>query len=66
MQAEAACSEGHNLKQSAGHGDVLEEVDELVLIRKITVERKRRRKSEACEPCRNEPRAIARDQCKAA
>jgi hypothetical protein len=41
-------------------------VDELVLIRKIAVGCKRCRKSEACKPCRNEPRAIAGDQCKAA
>src|SRR3712207_7738039 len=44
-QAEAACTKGHDLKQPADYGDVLEEVNELVLVREIVVKDKRDRKS---------------------
>ena len=38
VEAEGAGAESHDLKQSAGDGDVLQEVDKLVLIGEIAVE----------------------------
>ena len=38
VQAEAARSEGDHLEETAGHRDVLEEVDELILVGEVVVE----------------------------
>src|SRR3712207_2459382 len=65
-QAEAACTKGHDLKQPADYGDVLEEVNELVLVREIVVKDKRCRKGKDSKHCRHEAGAIARDERKAA
>jgi hypothetical protein len=65
-QAEAARAKGHDLKQSTDHGNVLEEVDKLVLVREIVVKDKRCRKGEDSKPCRHEAGAIAGDERKAA
>ena len=38
VQAVAASPKGHDLQQASGHGDVLEEMNELVEVREIGVE----------------------------
>ncbi len=50
VQAEAACAVRHDLQQTAGHRDVLEEVNELVLIGQSTVEDHRSEDTEKRHP----------------
>lgn len=50
VQAEASCAVGHDLQQTAGHRDVLEEVNELVLIGQSTVEDHRSEDTEKRQP----------------
>ena len=38
VQAESARSEGDHLQETAGHRDVLEEMDELILVGEVVVE----------------------------
>jgi hypothetical protein len=59
-------SEGCDLQEAARHGEVLQEVDQLVLIREVRVKGKRGNHAEACENERDKAGAKSGDQRKAA
>lgn len=59
VEAEAARAERDDLQKSAGHRDVFEEMDELVLIGKIAVEGQRRCYGKNCQEACDPARAIA-------
>ena len=62
IQAEASRPEGDDREQSAHHGDVLKEMDQLVLISEVAAERERCRKSEGGKTTRNQPGSEAGDE----
>ena len=41
VEAQSACTEGRDLQKTARHRDILEEMDELVLIREVGMEHER-------------------------
>jgi hypothetical protein len=57
VEAEATGAKRHDLQQSAGHRNVLEEVKELVLVAEVAVEDQGRRHAEDGESSRRNARA---------
>src|ERR1700733_14837113 len=66
VDAQCAGPEGYDLKEPACHHHVLEEVDHLVLVGEVAVERNRRRQREDRQGSRNKASAIAGDEKQAA
>src|ERR1700735_2507830 len=66
VDAQCAGPEGYDLKETACHHHVLEEVDHLVLVSEVAVERNRRRQREDRQGSRNKASAIAGDEKQAA
>lgn len=62
IQAETPGAEGGDLQQPARHGRVLEEVDELVLVAQLIVERERGGHAEDGKPGCYQTCAISQDQ----
>jgi hypothetical protein len=62
VEAKPAGTECDDLQETAGHCDILEEVDELALVRQVAVEAKCRRHREDRQNRRDEPRTITHDQ----
>src|SRR5471032_421105 len=62
IEAEATGTEGHDLQQTTGHRDVLEEVNELVLIVQRMMEGQCRDDAERCQDCGYDTGAITCDQ----
>src|SRR5262249_3144464 len=62
VEAQAWGAEGDDLQQSAGDGEVLEEMDELVLVGEMEVEEDRRRQREDGERRGHRPRPVAEDE----
>jgi hypothetical protein len=62
VQTVRAGTQGVDLEQAAGHGDVLQEVEELVLIAQGVVEDERRNDREDGQRQRGVARAVADDQ----
>src|ERR1700733_3199031 len=66
VDAQCAGPKGYDLKETACHHHVLEEVVHLVLVGEIAVERNRRRQREDRQGPRNKASAIAGDEKQAA
>jgi len=66
IQTQPASSEGRDLKQASRHHHVLEEMDHLVLVGEVVVERDRGRDAEQRKGDRDDPDPIAGDQEEAA
>jgi hypothetical protein len=62
VEAKATGTECDDLQKTAGHCDILEEVDELALVSQVAVEAERRRDREDRQNRRDEPGTIADNQ----
>src|SRR5207253_6585923 len=66
VEAKPTGTECDDLQETAGHCDILEEVDELALVSQVAVEAECRRHREDRQNRRDEARTITDDQCCAA
>src|SRR6516165_2190807 len=62
VQAESARSEGGHLQKTAGHRDVLEEMDELVLVGEVVMECERGGDRERGKQCGRDASLVTGDQ----